>query len=94
MIFPGFPGILSFFQVFQVFQVEWEPCNSNSNVDTENGFRPILSVRVCITIDAMLNFDGDVDANADVKCEQSKTDRIYLFKVTKFSILSTLFLNI
>ena len=24
-----------------------------------------------ITIDAMLNFDGDVDVNADVKCEQS-----------------------
>ena len=23
----------------------------------------------CVTIDAMLNFDGDIDANADVKCK-------------------------
>ena len=41
------------------------------NIDTENGFRPILCV--CVTIDAMLNFDGSVDANADVKCEHSFT---------------------
>ena len=26
---------------------------------------------VCVSIDAMLNFDGDVDANANVKCEHS-----------------------
>ena len=37
--------------------------------------RLILCIRVCITIDAMLNFDGDinVDANTDIKCEQSIT---------------------
>ena len=45
--------------------------NSNLKVDALSGFRPILWV--CVTIDAMLNFDGGVDANAnaDVKCEQS-----------------------
>ena len=33
----------------------------------------ILCICICITTDAMLNFDGDVDvyANADLKCEQS-----------------------
>ena len=30
-----------------------------------------ISLCLCVTIDAILNFDGDVDANADVKCEQS-----------------------
>ena len=35
----------------------------------KNGFRPILCVCVCVSIDTMLNFDGDVDAN--VKCEHS-----------------------
>ena len=44
--------------------------NSNANVDAENGFRPIACVCM-VTINAMLNIDGDVDANADVKCEQS-----------------------
>ena len=38
-------------------------------MDAENGFRPILCVCVCITSDAM--FNGDVDAYADDKCEQS-----------------------
>ena len=33
------------------------------------GFRPNnLCIYVCITIDAMLNFDSDIDANADIKC--------------------------
>ena len=40
-------------------------------MDAENGFRPILCVCVCITSDAMFNGDGDVDAYADDKCEQS-----------------------
>ena len=33
----------------------------------------ILCVCVCIAIDAMLNYDGDVDIDtyADVKCEQN-----------------------
>ena len=39
----------------------------------ENGFRPILCVYICVTIDAMLNFDFDLDANADVTCKQSIT---------------------
>ena len=45
--------------------------NSNTNVDPENGSAPILCI--CMTIDAILNFDGDVDVDtkADVKCEQS-----------------------
>ena len=30
------------------------------NIDKENGFRPILCVSVCVSIDAMLNFDGNV----------------------------------
>ena len=33
------------------------------------GLKPILCIKVCITIDTMLNFDGG--ANADVKCEQA-----------------------
>ena len=36
------------------------------NVKVRNGFRLILYVCVCISIDAILNFDGDVDANANV----------------------------
>ena len=46
---------------------------STSPLDAPNGFRPILCIFVCIAIDAMLNFDSDVDANADtnVKCEHS-----------------------
>ena len=37
------------------------------------GSNPISRVVVCITIDAILNFDDDVDANsnADVKCVQT-----------------------
>ena len=36
------------------------------------GSDPILCVGICVTIDAILNFsdDFDVDANADVTCEQ------------------------
>ena len=39
----------------------------------KNRFSPILCVYVCISIDAMLNFDGDVDVNtnADIKCEHT-----------------------
>ena len=57
------------------------------NIDAQNGFRPILCIFVCVTIDAMLNFDGDVDtdANADVQCEQTftfdfKTGEIFFSK--------------
>ena len=40
-----------------------------------NGSDPILCVGICITIDAMINFNGyfDVDANTDVTCEQGNT---------------------
>ena len=38
-----------------------------------NRFRPILCVYVCVIIEAMLNFDGVVEANADVKYERSIT---------------------
>ena len=41
------------------------------NVNVKNGFRPILCVCVCASIDAMLNFDGDCDAN--VNCEHTLT---------------------
>ena len=34
------------------------------------GSEPILGVCICITIDDMLNFDDEFDANADVTCEQ------------------------
>ena len=41
--------------------------------NVKNGFRPILCISVCISIDAMLNFDVDVDvdANVNVKCEHT-----------------------
>ena len=38
---------------------------------TQNGSELILWVSICVAIDTMLNFDGDVDGNTDVKCEQS-----------------------
>ena len=46
---------------------------ATQTIDAENDFRPNLWV--CVTIDAMLSFAGDVDidANADVQCEQSIT---------------------
>ena len=39
------------------------------------GSKPIDCIRISIIIDAMLNFDGDFDfdANADVTCEQGLT---------------------
>ena len=36
---------------------------------TVSEFRPNLCVCICGTIDTMLNFDGDIDAKADVKCK-------------------------
>ena len=42
-----------------------------SEKKTQSGFRPIRCICVCVSIDTMLNFDGDVDA--DVKCEHSIT---------------------
>ena len=41
----------------------WYCVDSNANVDAENGFKHILCI--CITIDAVFSFGGDVDANAD-----------------------------
>ena len=51
------------------------------NIDAENGFRPILCVSVCVTIDAMLNFDSNVDANAtaDIKCEHTVNSLLFNF---------------
>ena len=47
---------------------------------------------VCVTIDAMINFDGDVDihANTDVKCEQSitRTVNVTVFTSGTFDILT------
>ena len=47
--------------------------NSNTNIDAENGIRPNLCFFICVTIVTIVNFDGDVDvdANADVPSEQS-----------------------
>ena len=36
-------------------------------LNADNGFRPIPSIHV--TIGAMLNLGGNIDGNADVKCE-------------------------
>ena len=50
------------------------PCNFVSVVMLMQGLGSgPFSVCVCLTIDAMLNCNGhgDVDANAEVKCEQS-----------------------
>ena len=40
-----------------------------------NGSEPILYIWICVTIDAVINFDGDfnVEANAEVTCEQGIT---------------------
>ena len=45
-------------------------------LNVKNGFTPILCIRICITIDTVLNFDGDfdVDAIANVKHEQGSYD--------------------
>ena len=43
------------------------PSKCNTNVDTENAI-----LCLCVTLDAMQD-DDDVDAKADVKCEQSIT---------------------
>ena len=45
----------------------------NVTVKHKDGFRPILCACVCVSIDTMLNVDGDVDENADanVKCEHT-----------------------
>ena len=42
---------------------------SMSPSNAQKGFRPILCV--CVSIDPMLNFDGEGDANANVRCEHS-----------------------
>ena len=42
------------------------------------GLNPFLT----FYIDAMLNFDGDVDANANVKCEHTVTEVLLLTIVT------------
>ena len=41
-----------------------------------NRFKPILCVRVCVNIKTMLKFNAtiDVDAKANVKCEQALTE--------------------
>ena len=51
--------------------------NSNANIDEKKRFRSILWLCICITIDTMLNFNSNVDANADVKCEQSINTSIW-----------------
>ena len=42
------------------------------------GSEPILCICVCITRDAMLNFDCGVDSNADDTCEQGSTPHNYV----------------
>ena len=42
---------------------------------------------ICVSIDIVLNFDGDIDANAEVKCEQSINDitgRIHINKIQNY----------
>ena len=55
------------------------------------GSEPILFICVCATIDAMLNFDGDFDVNAraDVKCEQDLTPNksLILLVTTRETVL-------
>ena len=54
------------------------------------GSDPFYCLCVCATIDAMLNFNGDVDTNADVKCEQNIT---YTFRKRSSQRLSNLSLE-
>ena len=42
---------------------------SIANTNTENRSELILCANVCVAIDAMLNFGGDI--NAVIKCEQA-----------------------
>ena len=48
------------------------------DAQTHDGFRPFFCISVCVIINAVLSFDGDVDANADVKCEQTSSRHICL----------------
>ena len=48
-------------------------------LNVKNGFRPILCFCDCVSIDAVLNFDDDVNANANVKCEQTLRTHLHTF---------------
>ena len=62
--------------------------------------RPILCICVCVTIDAVLNFDRDVYVytNEDLKCEQSinlgAKELKTLFQQGKLAIVTFLSQNI
>ena len=45
------------------------------------GVQPILSFQVALTIDTMLNFDGDFDGHGDVTCKQT-LNQCYVFRGT------------
>ena len=38
--------------------------------------QPFFSIKVFITIDTMINFDGDFDGNGDVTCKQTFKQRL------------------
>ena len=86
--------------------LNWLKCNAvftldicvyvclNVTVKHKDGFRPILCIFVCVSIDTMLNVDGDIDANADanVKCEHSITCNFP--GVLPFSMLAKYYLSV
>ena len=62
----------------------------NVTVKPKDGFRPILCICVCFSIDTILNFDGNVDAN--VKCEHSiSVSLLFLIRKVDISYIVTIF---
>ena len=66
--------------------------NRNENIDAENGFRPIFCICDCVTIDAMLNCDVDVDTNTRPQGEHDiKGHRRPLWISNKLNINTVIF---
>ena len=56
------------------------------------GVQPIFSFQVALTIDTMLNFDGDFDGQGDVTCKQT-LNQCYVFRGTVIWVLSWYFIS-
>ena len=56
---------IAFLKLYILFgRLIWEAMSLSTSLG-------LFTLDICVCIDAMLNFDGDVDTTAGVKCEQS-----------------------